>query len=129
MVSKKSEQIARWLRRYRYASEVSGVDVTIGKQTYHGARYRRGNGELQLYLVGKLPPSYRRSSRTVYRFSGHNRDWFVCGYCEGGTPLDKYQEKHHPFGNSFTLCQWMANEPIDYYDYKPYRRMTATIGD
>ena len=57
-------KVAEWLRGCPDTSEVSPVTVTIGKQTYHGAKYRQ-RGEESIYLVGELPASYRHSTHVA----------------------------------------------------------------
>ena len=122
-----SERVAEWLRGCPDTSEVSPVTVTIGKQTYHGATYRQ-RGQESIYLVGDLPASYRHSTHVAYRFADDLREWYIGCYWQGETcPAD--QKHYHPFGHTFILFPWGHNEPIDYGERKPYRRIVATIGD
>jgi len=124
-----SDRVAEWLRGCPDTSEVSPVTVTIGKQTYHGARYRQ-RGQESIYLVGDLPASYRHSTHVAYRFADDSREWYVGCYWQGKSPLAPVDQKYfHPFGHTFILFPWVHSEPIDYGERKPYRRMSATIGD
>ena len=124
-----SEKLAEWLRGCPDTSEVSPVTVTIGKQTHHGAKYRQ-RGQEGIYLVGNLPASYRHSTHVVYRFADDSREWYVGCYWQGKFPLAPVDQNYfHPFGHTFILFPWVHSEPIDYGERKPYRRMSATIGD
>lgn len=132
--------LCEWLKSLD-CFDVSPVRVTIGKSTYEGAEYRQKRLHKgkpysdsedwipietyevhALYLLGELPASYRRSSKTCYVRNGDGRDWFVAGYYDKAdvNPLQ-------PFGRHFLLQPWTADLPIDQEEGKPRERMRIDV--
>ena len=120
--------------------DVREVTVRIGRTTYQGAFYKqdrkvspgcRAYDEGQrdytiegLEVIGELPASWVRSSRTVYRMAGDDRDWYVAGYYNRDEP-----NEWHPFGKMFALQPWSVpgGTRIDLWSPAPYRRMKMEV--
>lgn len=143
-----------WLVTVCKAHDVQDVKVTIGDQTWEGARYKQ-TFEYQLgmdavtrchkkegdkyqveaiYCLGKLPaPKLQgkgRRERVIdyVCFPFEQRDWYVAGYMKDPLALTEAQKHFHPFGIYFTLRPWdIPNERIDQYEIKPYNRFPMTL--
>lgn len=138
-----ANRVALWLGSLPQVTETQAARVTIGRETFNGAHYveslvapetARNPGPYKseaLYLVGPLPASYRKRSRTVYRFEGDAREWYVAGYADARAMAPQFA-KFHPFGVAFYLRPWdvPGGESIDageWYAGKPvtYTRVNA----
>jgi len=103
-------------------------DRDYRKQSYPGARYRHAGKRRACILSETYPQAIGILLTYAIRFADDSREWYIGCYWQGETcPVD--QEHYHPFGHSFILFPWVHSEPIDYGERKPYRRMSATIGD
>jgi hypothetical protein len=126
-----------WLRRCEGASDVAMVTVTIGKQTWLGARYRQRSGD-RIYCIGFLPAKKAQRDHVCFTRGSDSRDWYVAGYW----PPQKGRKQsamapapslahYHPFGPSFILMAWdIPGQPenkIDTYERKPYQRISMTV--
>lgn len=101
------------------------VRVKIDRSIYNAAEYK-DNGQDVLLVVGGLPSSKRRRNKTVYRFPGDTRDWYVACYA---TPkcLQLEYAAFHPMGITFQLRPWDHKESIDHFDTHKYTRRQADI--
>jgi hypothetical protein len=122
-----AKQVAEWLRGIDSITEVVPVVVTIGNNSWEGARYVQ-RGDIHLYLVGDMPKSYQRSSHEAYP---HNDLlWYISGWWKGmdarSTITAVQAKEYHPFGKMFMLMPWTCDLPIDYGE-EPYRRVPMTI--
>jgi hypothetical protein len=137
-----ANKVATWLRSLPNITDVKPCRVKIGRKEWEGAEYVHVHqwqawhravqlGEHQageeyteriVYLVGDLPPAYKRANRVCFPYGDY--DWYVTGYYKEPRPT-----QYHPFGKSFMLCPWyIENQPdnrID--DYEPYRRVPMTM--
>jgi hypothetical protein len=135
-------KLAQWLANLPNVSEVKPCVVTIAGASYSAAHYRQNisispgcpayeRGERwhereAFYIVGMLPKAYCRSTKVAFTMPGDARDWYIG--CYAGLLYQHHQRaqetnEYHPFGNSFILFPWDANEAIDHYEMKPYRRV------
>lgn len=130
------QAIAEWLRTLPNVdpSSVQAARVQIGKTLYDGALYTPANDREappRFYLVGALPKSYQRSTKTAYRFIlgfiNETRDWYVSGYFQG--PVVPGSEHYHPFGPYFQVSPWteIYGEKIDQHEAKPYKRINVGV--
>jgi len=137
--------LAEWLVKDCKAFDVRPLRLTIGRATYEAAAYKRtvtppaGSRNLEpyvdeaIYAIGRLPSAYRRRKRTVFRFQGDVREWFIACHMPKEN-LTSENAPYHPFGETFILAPWEVpgGESIDKYSYwggeiKPYTRVPATI--
>ena len=106
-------EVCSWLERIprTYAAPVV---VKIGRERYAGATYAQvrdidertpayAGGERYscsraMYLVGRLPYSYRRRRTTAYRIAGARKPWYIAGWYD----TDAHSE-YHPFGHMFLM--------------------------
>lgn len=118
-----------WLRAIDTVTGVRPVRAAIGRGIYDGAVYidtRHANGQ-RYYLLGVLPPSYVRSTRTCYRVNGALDDWYVATYAPH--PIAGTEAADYPHGAWFMLCRWQVpgGEAIDWGAARPYTRVDARI--
>jgi hypothetical protein len=108
-----AESVATWLRTLPHTN-ATPVLVKIGRRLYVGAIYdqrrehhpgtrayaegRRHYYQSGIYLLGRLPASYLRTSRIAYRFQDGSRRYYVAGWYDRDEPND-----FHPFGRMFQL--------------------------
>lgn len=113
-LQEQARAVAAWLETLdrTYAAPVV---VKIGRTVYAGACYAQVRdtptrsmayqaGERQychraMFLLGRLPYSYRRSSQTRYRLPGARWPWYVMSWCD-----NPKAPCAHPFGVSFQLA-------------------------
>lgn len=133
-----ANQVADWLRTLPNARDVRPVSVTIGKQTWPGARYTSVNHysasmqavldgrkkvneeytQVAIFLAGPLPK--RRKKGTCFPFDG--QEWYIACYYEG-TDANEF----HPFGATFILMPWTHEEKIDKHERFTYDRIPMTV--
>lgn len=118
-------KVAEWLRSLPGTSDVEPVTITIGTQTWEGARYTQ-YGRDHFYLVGDLPKSFLKGPKTCYRLPDDAHDWYVATYMAKFDALEEHFKEFHPFGNSWMMMPWDCGGFIDEHE-KTYRRMDATI--
>lgn len=143
----KFKNVSDYLASLPGVSDVKPVTVTIGRETFSGARYtdtrhytagmmavqrgERKDGEPYtrewLYLLGDLPKPYQRSTRVAFTMADDKREWYVASYHDGRDAPAK-----PPFTPCFQLAPWEDNKPIDYQETiggwrKPYRRVAASV--
>lgn len=98
-------RVAKWLWARSTVLASSPVIVTISKRQYPGARYLQecDNVVLEcLYLIGELPPLFRRG-RVCFRTSdSEERDWHVTAWYRRVAGSIEYDEVH-PFGSHLIL--------------------------
>lgn len=133
-----STHVADWLRSEGIDSGASRIAVKIGRETYHGASYFESwkaqglNGPI-LYLLGNVPPAYKRSRRICWRFPGEQQDWYLAGFADAAAAMT--MPRFHPFGAWFQLRAWprvflptgempdgSQAATIDAYEQTPYKR-------
>jgi len=116
-------KVATWLRSLPGVTNVEPATVTIGKQTWDGARYTQYDRR-HFYLVGDLPKSFLRGPNTSYQLPEDARDWYVACYMAEFDDLEDRFKVFHPFGNHWIMMPAFAIH--DGHD-QTYRRMKATI--
>lgn len=123
------QTLTEWLESLK-CTNVTACTVTIKGTTYQGASYidPSHNSQERIYLLGKLPACYRRSTRTCFRVTGDTRDWYVAAYMPAERLADEYLP-FHPFGEHFMLVPWGVPDgsKIDRYAERPYARVSATL--
>jgi hypothetical protein len=108
--------------------DARAMTLTIRGTTYEAARYRdpkHPDAPERIYVIGRLPSCYRRSTHTVFLFEGDPHDWFVCAYMPADRLNDEITQLH-PFGETFILTPWTHAEPIDRHEPRPYSRVRAS---
>lgn len=129
--------VAQWLRDMTTVTNAKPCSVTIGRTCYSGAHYwqlREHDGKQftqeAYYLLGALPASYKRSTRTCYRFTKYGtRDWYVVCHMPAERITAEYA-LYHPHGASFTLMPYdgtPAAPTIDHLEPHVYTRITAHV--
>lgn len=123
-----NHRIVKWLNSLQQVSDVQPITVTIKGTRYIGASYRDDifGGKLRLYLLGRLPACYRRSTRTVFVID--NADWYIASYMRADR-LNAENKRYHPFGEMFMLCRWQVSDgsAIDRWELRPYNRVAARV--
>ncbi len=98
-------KVAQWLWARTTVLAASPVIVTISKQQFAGARYSEeceGVVLECLYLLGELPPLFRRG-RVCFRTSNsEERDWHITAWYRRIAPGVEYDQVH-PFGSHIIL--------------------------
>jgi hypothetical protein len=132
--------VYEWLAGLPTTKLVAPAAVKIGRTTYHGASYfdgcpRFACNEPIFYLLGNVPPAYKRSTRVCWRFPSEPLDWYLAGFADaavaGSLP------DFHPFGPWFMLRQWptgiapngTAYETIDQYEARKFVRKPIYLED
>lgn len=110
-------------------TEVEAVEVTLGKETFQGARYRQ-DGDVRFYLLGELPKEKKRHPRSVC-WTMDGNDWYVaCYYQDSGSEHSAYQELQ-PFGHNFILMMWdvvaCKGAKIDTGERWTYKRFPMSV--
>lgn len=144
----KAREVAQWLiniggnpaSRFRYI-DVQAVEVTIGKQTFYGARYlcaEYGTDGVEItnstryYLLGDMPQCYKRSQRVCFTMANNPHELYVSGfYNEEYLKKNKYvlnpnAQEFHPFGDCFMMAEWTAPTAIDVGERWTYKRIAMT---
>lgn len=143
-----ARRVASFLAALPQVRESLPYSVTIGRQTFHGARYRESFAYLHdgrdstgrtfkagdrymresIFLVGALPAAYQRRAKTCFRLIGDSRDWYITCYATEETARDSRYAEYHPFGQTFIISPWDVPDgtAIDHYEPKPYTRVGAT---
>lgn len=149
-----SQALFEWLSTRSGISNVRLARITIGEQTWEGARYTRTMSytagmdavtrgirkagdtynEDCLYVLGDLPKPYVRhitrkghvhTNNACFPFEGF--DWYVSGYMIKRALKPEF-EQWHPFGPNFILRPWdIDKEKIDQYCPKPYDRVELKV--
>jgi hypothetical protein len=112
--------LVKYLQGCSGITKVQAVHIAIGRRkivTYEGAMYQDERWGRRIYVIGDLPPSYKRSSNVVYKYGIGPSDtpWFIAGFynCESlqrkKITVTPEIAKMHPFGDHFTLA---LQEPI-----------------
>jgi hypothetical protein len=134
--------LKEWLADYCYG--LREARITIGRTTYDAVFYRQmvdpkgmtnTRGDViepyeveAVMLVGELPASYKRTSKTVFRFPGDERDWYVASWTTVETASDpKFAEFHYDKKATFQLRPWGVDSPIDVPYERPYDRVEAKV--
>jgi hypothetical protein len=124
-----ARDVANYLRSIKGGDapkKVVPVVLTIGRQTWQGARYVQSD-QLRLYMIGVLPAAKVRRRKTVFRFKGNPFDWYVIAY--KSLPIEPQYAEYHPFGANFIIGKWSVPDgsAIDKYDTHPYTRVKAEL--
>lgn len=94
-------------------------------ETWLAMNYRQDRGDYiveQLYCVGALPKSYRRTdTKLCFVPSFGVAEWFVAAHFEGDAT------EAQPLGPNFILMPWDSNFKIDMHVVKPYERAMMTV--
>lgn len=108
-------------------TDILPLRVKIGKSTYTGASYLQ-NGREHVALMGPLPASYVRSTRTAYRFPGDDHDWYVSHWHEG-VRVFRFDRWIDPpsCGEYFGLAQWDLPSSIDEVFVRKYKRIDVKV--
>src|SRR5262245_15952908 len=106
-------------QRYGAIAYRQECEVSEGCRAYQEGQ--RVYTRAALYVLGALPPSYVRSSRTVYQFDDSGVDWYIGSYYTGAP------NAWHPAGAMFLMAPWQVPDggPIDRWQPRPYRRLPA----
>lgn len=118
--------LVKYLQGCDGVTKVQAVHIAIGKKnpiTYEGAIYLSEYWGRRIYVIGDLPPSYKRSSNVVYKcgIGPGDTPWFIAGFYNCASLQRKKITvtaaiaKLHPFGDHFTLAlqepSMIANNP------------------
>lgn len=129
--------LVRWLEGCN-CYKTRPVVVTIEDREYVGCFYFQRSkpfnpyaddppeDEYSLYVVGTLPPSYKKKPHPVYRLEESCADWYVACHMEEVT--DQFAQ-YHPFGPNFILKPWIFEEVIDAHESVKYRRVPVIVED
>jgi hypothetical protein len=105
--------LSQWMIGLDHVSIVAPILVQIAKQTFAGARYSEdfeGVYAERLYLLGELPPLYRRSQRRIcFRTPDSDYDWFLTAWYRriaANTELDEAS----PYGSHLILTMYSSLE-------------------
>ncbi len=113
-------------------SEYPAVEYHQTRRVLEGCRaWREGGREYLIravYCVGAVPPSYRRSSNTVYR-EQCGAEWYIFCYCDNVEELEQWQqEMYHPVGNSFMLAPLVEPSGVGHPGiFEGHKRMKMRI--
>lgn len=146
------EQVAypltEWLVERCGCREVRKVTVKIGRVTYQGAYYEQTLNHdvpsidpgsvktytrVAMYLLGELPASYVRSSKTMYFFDkeecpqlrGIGYEWYVASWASKEIATsEEYGRYHYGRGPHLLLMPWS----VPGWDAEePYKRVEAKL--
>ena len=95
-------EVKEWLESFDYEG-VEPVTVTIGKQTWEGARYAQ-DGQPRIYLVGKLPKGYKNSQDKVVYYNVGDQDYYVICYMQEYDDMEDHFKAYPPFGDNFVIA-------------------------
>ncbi len=112
MKSQTEIRLSQWLFAGDHVAIVVPVTVQIAKRRFVGARYSEdidGQFAEKLYLVGELPPLYRRSQQICFRTDDAERDWFLTSWFRQIAANTEYTEAC-PFGDHFILTYYSELE-------------------
>ena len=117
--------LASWLGHTSGVTDVTPIEVTIGRETWPACRYTR-NGKTRYYLVGQRPKGHQRCPRVCYTLDGC--EWYVGAYLHTHADRSSIARKiQHPFGPNWMLMPWGPEGRIDDYEDVPYRRVKVTL--
>ncbi len=112
MESKTEIRLSQWLFARDHVVSVVPVGVQIAKRRFPGARYTEDCGRQfaeRLYVIGELPPLYRRSQQICFRTDDEERDWFLTSWFRRIAANTEYTEAC-PFGDHFILTYYSELE-------------------
>jgi len=104
------------------AKAVQAVNVTIGDETWEGARYHQ-DGE-RFYLIGKLPKGWKDTGSSKVYFTLDSKEYYIAAYLQDFDRLNKGPRKYHPFGNNWIMYLW---EHDDTYRETPCKRQKMIV--
>lgn len=133
-------ELVKWLTDLGHQN-VTPVTVTMGKNTYIGAKYNNPfiQNRLFVYVIGDHPHTRTRNGKlytrgnVCYNLPDDSTDWYVAGYFHPEIIKTYFKRevtadpKHHPFGNNFLLTPWTLEDAIDKYEKWTYHRKPMTI--
>lgn len=128
--SRTMSKLTNYLQNIESVTECAEITLFLDGRRYAGAAYRDSNfSGARYYLLGELPPSYRRSRRVAYVID--RADWYIAAYTTNAilATLDDATKKYHPSGEYFLLCKWdiPSGDKIDSHELRPYRRVPALV--
>lgn len=136
------KKLVKWLESCK-CFDIQGCTATIGQETYPAARYKQTFQPLEgarsqeeytrdaIYVIGKLPKDYMKSSKVCYVIQHEPHEWYIGAHYpdfkrgKQAGPDPKYSE-HHPFDYTFILFPSIPTEhypAIDTYEPVKYRRV------
>lgn len=119
-----------WLKTLPNVVAPSAVKVTLGKETFWGARYAGDDCRIRHYLLGDLPKPIQRRKSTCFREPSGGSDWYIACYSTREAVAQAAFRQHHPFGQSFMLMEWdekVCGGKIDAFDRYKYVRIPMTV--
>lgn len=111
--------VANWLRSFSHITAAVPVVVQIGMRKYEGARItedREGTSVDKLFLLGELPPLYRRSRHLSFRTAESDQEWCVTAWFRRIAASNAEYDEVFPFGShivvrlSSELETWAAEQ-------------------
>jgi hypothetical protein len=122
------------------------VEVTIGRTTYEGVRYKQTRKVLEgcraytegereyvqeaLYLLGDLPATYRRSRRIAFLIDGEEHEWYLASWVTDATAKsERYGMFHFEGHAAFQIMPWSVGGKIDEHEERPYRRVAIRVAE
>ena len=120
------ERVKAWLESVG-AKAVQAVSITIGDETWEGARYCQEGSE-RFYLVGMLPKGWEDTQSSKVYFTLDCKEYCVAAYLQDFDDLAEGPRKYHPFGNNWIMYLWEHDDAPDAWLETPCKRleMTAT---
>ena len=117
-------KIKAWLESIK-AKAAEAVSVTIGDETWEGARYCQSGNE-RFYLVGMLPKDWedKGSSKVYFTFDG--KEYHVAAYLQDFVNLAERYREYHPFGNNWIMSLREHDAP-DASQETPCKRQEMTV--
>jgi hypothetical protein len=136
-------ELQRWLEQHG-CQDVVPVEVTIKGTTYLGCRYQQARRHTPgtrafreglrtytqeaIYLLGKLPAVYVRSSRVVFVVEGDDREWFVASWVTQEVARSgEYAHAHFNGEATFQMMPSVHEGSLDEHEERPYARIPAVI--
>jgi hypothetical protein len=120
-------RVKAWLDGFDSTQYAEAVTVTIGDETWEGARYRQ-HGIEKFYLVGPLPEDWgiTESGRTYYTLDG--REYCICAYLQDFDSISIALRDYHPFGNNWVMLYLLEGDVAPDADREtPYKRQEMTV--
>jgi hypothetical protein len=107
---------------------VAPVVAQIGKKSFVGVRFAEdcdGVYAERLYLLGELPPLFRRR-HVSFHAADQDQDWFLTSWFRRLQPTIEYDEAC-PFGTHFILTMYISVEQWELQSNRKHRRLSMKI--